>query len=139
MADHTDEPAEGLSPAELEAEHAEGLPDREAMSTLNPGAAIDPAGALGAGGLLNLDVNLDLNADAAAPVSAAVAANANVAAPIDASVSANVASPDGTSIAMANQDSVIAQDLDGTAVANVDQGSTIDQGDTNPASGDSAA
>ena len=81
------------------------------------------------GGLLDLDVNLDLDADAAAPISAAVAANANVAAPIDAAVSANVLSPDGTSIAVADQDSVILQDLDGTAEASVDQDSTINQGE----------
>ena len=41
--------------------------------------------------LLDLNVNLDLALDLAAPIDAAVAANANVAAPIDAAVAANVA------------------------------------------------
>jgi hypothetical protein len=150
---------EGLSEAELEAQTGDQLPERAAMSTLDPGSALDPVGgitdgvgdtvggvtdgvdvgetvggatgALG-GGLLDLDVNLDLDADAAAPVSAAVAANANVAAPIDAAVSANIASPDGVSIASASQDSVIVQDLDGTAEASVDQASNIEQGEATP-------
>jgi hypothetical protein len=144
------EPREnGLSPEELEAERAESLPDREAMSTLDPTAGLDPVTslpvpelpdpnvALEAGGLLDLDVNVDLTADAAAPVSAAVAANANVAAPIDAAVSANIASPDATSAAVANQQSTIVQQLDGTAVADVDQDSDIGQGEV--AEGDASA
>jgi hypothetical protein len=141
---------DGLSPAELEAETAERLPDREAMSTLDPTAGLDPAGTVdgiagtvggalpaGTGGLLDLDVNVDLSADAAAPINAGVAANANVAAPIDAAVSANVASPDATSAAVASQTSVIHQDLDGVAIADADQTSDIGQGEvaTPPADG----
>jgi hypothetical protein len=128
----------GLSPEELEAESAEKLPDREAMSTLDPTAGLDPAGTVGSvtdslpgvttPGLLDLDVNVDLTADAAAPINAGVAANANIAAPIDAAVSANVASPDATSAAVATQTSVISQDLDGVAIADADQSSAIDQG-----------
>lgn len=118
---------EGLTAEELDAQSASRLPDREAMSTLDPAIAVPAVPEIP--GLLDLDVNVDLDADAAAPISAAVAANANIAAPIDAAVSANVASPGATSIAMAEQDSVIVQDLDGTAEASVDQDSTINQGE----------
>jgi hypothetical protein len=124
-----DQTPDALSQEELEAQSAAGLPDREAMSTL----PVDPVGGVVdslPGGLLDLDVNVDLNADAAAPISAAVAANANVAAPIDAAVSANVASPDATSVASAPQTSLIAQELNGVAEANVDQDSSIAQGDS---------
>jgi hypothetical protein len=125
-----DRSQDGLSAEELDAQSAAALPDREAMSTLDPTSGLTDG--LNMPGLLNLDVNLDLNADAAAPISAAVAANANVAAPIDAAVSANVLSPDGTSMAVADQDSVIVQNLDGTADASVDQASTINQGEVAP-------
>jgi hypothetical protein len=101
--------ASELTPAEMEAQSCAQLPDKEAMS------------------LLDLNADLDLALDLAAPVDAAVAANANVAAPIDAAVSANILSPESTSIASADQDSIIMQDLDGTAVAEASQDSTIDQ------------
>jgi hypothetical protein len=131
MSEHN--PSDGLSAEELDAESAAALPDREAMSTLDPTSGLTDGLTLPEmGGLLDLDVNLDLDADAAAPISAAVAANANVAAPIDAAVSANVLSPDGTSMAVADQDSVIVQNLDGTADASVDQDSTINQGEVAP-------
>jgi hypothetical protein len=58
-----------------------------------------------------------------------VAANANIAAPIDAAVSANTLSPDATSVAQASQDSTIVQNIEGSAEANADQTSTIEQGD----------
>jgi len=106
------EDQDGLSPQELEAQEASNLPDREAMS------------------LLDVNANLDLALDVAAPIDAAVAANANVAAPIDASVSANVLSPDGTSVAQSPQNVTIAQDLDGEATAIANQDSTIGQGET---------
>jgi hypothetical protein len=126
MADHDKE----LTQSELEAETAEGLPERAAMSSIPPlpgGEALE----LG-GGLLDLDVDVDLSADAAAPVGAAVAANANVAAPIDAAVAANVASPDATAAAAATQNSTIIQDMDGTAIADSDQVSGIEQGEDTP-------
>ena len=119
-----------LTPEELEAQEAAQLPDREAMSTLPtdlPGSE-----ALLGTGLLDLDVNVDLSADAAAPVGAAVAANANVAAPIDAAVAANVASPNGVAAASAPQTSVIGQELNGVANAETNQTSNIDQGGTDP-------
>src|SRR5918997_6410366 len=106
--------SEELSSQELEAEAAADLPDRQAMSLLDPASALD-------GGLLNVDVDLALDADVAAPIDAAVAANANVAAPIDAAVAANVASPGAVSFASADQDSIIVQDLDGVANATATQ------------------
>jgi len=98
-----------LSPDEVEAQSGAALPDKEAMS------------------LLDVNADLDLALDLAAPVDAAVAANANVAAPIDASVAANVLSFDSVASASADQDSVIIQNLDGTAVATATQDATIDQ------------
>jgi hypothetical protein len=109
----------GLDREELEAQGGEQVPDKEAMSLLDP--IVDQAS------LLNLDVNLAADLDASAPINAAVAANANVAAPIDAAVSANVLSPDATSAAIADQDSIIVQDLDGEATAISDQTSDIQQ------------
>ena len=98
-----------MSPEEVEAEAGAALPDKEAMS------------------LLDVNANLDLALDLAAPVDAAIAANANVAAPIDASVAANVLSFDSVAIASADQDSIIIQNLDGTAVATAIQDADIDQ------------
>ena len=98
-----------LSPAEVEAQAGAALPDKEAMS------------------LLDVNADLDLALDLAAPVDAAVAANANVAAPIDASVAANVLSFNSVASASADQDSVIIQNLEGTAVATATQDADIDQ------------
>ncbi|HVE45545.1 MAG TPA: hypothetical protein VNA57_02195 [Acidimicrobiales bacterium] len=98
-----------LSPEEVQAQGAAELPDKEAMS------------------LLDINADLDLALDLAAPVDAAVAANANVAAPIDAAVSANVLSFDSTAVASADQDSIIMQNLEGEATATAVQDATIDQ------------
>jgi hypothetical protein len=114
----------GLSPEEMDAQDATALPDREAMSTLNPDPSLP---ALPDVALLDVDANLDLALDVAAPIDAAVAANANVAAPIDAAVSANVLSPDGTSVASAPQDSLISQNLEGEANATANQTAAIGQ------------
>jgi len=108
---------DGLTPEELAGHDAAALPDREAMSTIPTS-------------LLDLDVNLDAALDLAAPVDAGVALNANAALPIDAAVSANVLSPGAESGAQAEQISVINQDLDGVAIADPDQTSDIDQGET---------
>ena len=113
----------GLSAAELESQDVTVVPDREAMSLLD---GIDPSALLGTS-LLNVDVDLALDADVAAPIDAAVAANANVAAPIDAAVSANILSVDSNATAVADQDSIIIQDLDGTAIATAEQDATIQQ------------
>jgi hypothetical protein len=98
-----------LTPDEMEAESAAALPDREAMS------------------LLDLNANLDLALDLAAPIDAAVAVNANVAAPIDAAVAANIGSVGSEATAVADQDSVIIQNLEGTATATADQDATVQQ------------
>jgi hypothetical protein len=115
---------DGMTAAELAAQDVTAVPDREAMSLL--GDTLDPSALLETS-LLNVDVDLALDADVAAPIDAAVAANANVAAPIDAAVSANVLSVDSESAALADQDSVIIQDLDGTAEATAIQDATVDQ------------
>ena len=117
----------GMSAAELESQDVTAVPDREAMSLL--GDALDPSALLNTS-LLNVDVDLAADLNVAAPIDAAVAANANVAAPIDASVSANVLSVDSEAGALADQHSVIAQHLDGTAVATATQTAGIDQGGT---------
>ena len=117
----------GMSAAELESQDVTAVPDREAMSLL--GDSLDPSALLNTS-LLNVDVDLSLDADVAAPIDAAVAANANVAAPIDAAVSANVLAVDSEAQALADQDSVIAQNLDGTAVATAIQDANLDQGGT---------
>ena len=57
-----------------------------------------------------------------------MAANANVAAPIDAAVAANVGSVDSEAIAVADQDAVINQNIEGLAEADADQESDISQG-----------
>ncbi len=98
-----------LSSDEIEAQGGDELPDKEAMS------------------LLDVNANLDLALDIAAPIDAAVAANANVAAPIDASVAANVLSFDSTAAAVADQDSTVMQNLEGEATATATQDATIDQ------------
>ena len=56
-----------------------------------------------------------------------MAANANVAAPIDAAVAANIASVDSDAFAVAQQDAIIHQGIDGSAEANSTQTSDITQ------------
>jgi hypothetical protein len=77
--------------------------------------------------LLNVDVNAAIDADLAAPIAGAVAANANVAAPIDAAVAANIGSALSSATAVADQDAVITQNIEGTAQATAEQDSTITQ------------
>ncbi len=113
-----------ITDAELESQDVTAVPDREAMSVL--GDSLDPSSLLGTS-LLNVDVDLAVDADVAAPIDAAVAANANVAAPIDAAVSANVLSVNSEAGALADQDSVIVQDLDGVAEATANQDANLDQ------------
>lgn len=98
-----------LTMDDLEAEGGQALPAKEVIS------------------LLDLNVNLDLMLDVAAPIDLAVAANANVAAPIDAAVAANVLSDFSSATAVADQDAVIAQSIDGVAIADAPQTSLIDQ------------
>ena len=110
--------------------------DPVAGATGNPvaGAAVPDTGvetpdtsSLLDGNLLNVNVNLDADVDVAAPIDGAVAANANVAAPIDAAVAANVGSVDSQAVSIAQQDAIINQDITGSAEANADQQSDIQQ------------
>lgn len=94
------------------------LPDGTAPTDL--GGTLD-------GNLLNVNVDLAADADIAAPINGAVAANANVAAPIDAAVAANIGSIDSDAIAVAQQDAIISQQIDGSATASADQQSNIEQ------------
>jgi hypothetical protein len=87
---------------------------------------VDPATALD-GDLLNVNVDLAADADIAAPINGAVAANANVAAPIDAAVAANIGSIDSDAFAVAQQDAIITQNIDGSATAMADQQSDLEQ------------
>ncbi|WP_079597454.1 peptidoglycan-binding protein [Arthrobacter sp. P2b] len=97
----------------------ESLPDVGALP-------VDPAAALD-GDLLNVNVDLAADADIAAPINGAVAANANVAAPIDAAVAANIGSIDSQAYAVAEQDAIISQHIEGQANASADQQSNLEQ------------
>lgn len=79
------------------------------------------------GDLLNIDVNLAADADLTAPIAGAVAANANVAAPIDAAVAANVGTIASSATAIADQDAIIDQSIEGDTSATADQDSDISQ------------
>lgn len=94
------------------------LPDAETVPDLT--SSLD-------GDLLNVDVDVAADADIAAPINGAVAANANVAAPIDAAVAANIGSIDSEAAALAQQDAIINQQIDGEATATADQQSDIGQ------------
>lgn len=72
-------------------------------------------------------MNVDADVDLAAPIAGAIAANANVAAPIDAAVAANVGSVDSQAVSIAQQDAIINQDITGSADANAEQTSDIQQ------------
>ena len=84
-----------LTREEMQAQDGSELPDKEAMS------------------LLDVNADLDLALD--------------IAAPIDAAVAANALSFDSTAQALADQDSVVMQTLDGEATATANQDATIDQ------------
>jgi hypothetical protein len=108
-AQDPDDITDGLTPEELEAEEVTALPDKEVAS------------------ILDLNVDADIALDLAAPIDLAVAANANVAAPIDAAVGANVLSAGSTAQALADQDTMITQDIVGDSTASATQVSDIDQ------------
>ena len=91
-----------------------------------PAPVIDAGDAL-SGDLLNVDVNLAADLDIAAPIAGAVAANANVAAPIDAAVAANIGTVASSATAVADQDAIIEQTIEGDATATADQDSEITQ------------
>ena len=79
------------------------------------------------GDLLSVNVDLAADLDVTAPIAGAVAANANVAAPIDAAVAANIASVASSATAIADQDAIIEQTIDGDSTAIADQDSEISQ------------
>jgi len=114
-----------LSMAEVEAEDAVSLPNKEVLS------------------LLDVNANVDLGLDLAAPVDLAAAANLNVAAPIEAAASANVLSPGAEAVGMAHQSGTLDQTLSGEAHATAPQHAQISQnansdGATAPADGTTA-
>lgn len=98
----------------------EPLPTDGATTTVDTNDALS-------GPLLNVDVNVDGDVDVAAPIDGAVAANANVAAPINAGVAANVGTIDSNAVAVAQQDAIINQNIEGSAEANAEQQSDIVQ------------
>ena len=79
------------------------------------------------GDLLSVDVDLAADLDVAAPIAGAVAANANVAAPIDAAVAANIGAVASSATAVADQDAIIEQTIEGDSTATADQDSEITQ------------
>jgi hypothetical protein len=116
-------------------------PAVEAEPTDDTGDAVD-TGALGtvgetidgvdtgdalSGNLLNVNVDVAADLDLAAPIAGAVAANANVAAPIDAAVAANIGTLASEAVAVADQDAIINQSIEGDATATADQESEITQ------------
>jgi hypothetical protein len=98
-----------LTPADIDAETATALPNKEVLS------------------LLDVNANVDLGLDLAAPVDLAAAANLNVAAPIEAAASANVLSPDATAIGVAEQQGSISQGITGSADATAPQHADVTQ------------
>lgn len=101
--------------------------DAAATGGSTVGSTTDAASGALDGDLLNVDVNVDADADLAAPINGAVAANANVAAPIDAAVAANIGSDNSEAVAVAQQDAIINQSIEGSAEASSDQQSDIEQ------------
>jgi len=89
-------------------------------------SGIDTGDAL-SGDVLNVNVNLAADAQLAAPIAGAVAANANVAAPIDAAAAANIGTVASDAVAVANQDAIINQSIEGDATAVSDQDSDLTQ------------
>lgn len=123
---------------------ADATADAGQVSSIEQGAAPEPDGTiadgtesvtegtgtigdLADGDLLNVNVDLDGDANIAAPINGAVAANANVAAPIDAAVAANIGSIGSDAVAVAQQDVIIDQGIDGAAEATSNQQSDITQ------------
>lgn len=114
----------GLSLAELQAERAIALPDKEVVSVID----------------VNADIDLSINA--ASPIDLAAAANLNVAAPIQAAAGANVLAYGSDATATATHGAtgtVVTQTLDADANAFSSQDSLIDQTDdlvVDPGTGD---
>ena len=126
------EPA-GAAAAALPGELPDGtlpdgtLPDGTLPDGTLPDVEVPDAASMLDGNLLNVDVNLAADAELAATINGAVAANANVAAPIDAAVAANIGSIDSDAVAIAQQDAIINQSIDGDVEASADQQSDLQQ------------
>jgi hypothetical protein len=106
---------------------AAGTTDGTADAGTDDGVAAIDAGDALSGDILNVDVNVAADADLTAPIAGAIAANANVAVPIDAAAAANVGSIDSTAVAVADQDAIIDQSIEGDTSATTDQDSDISQ------------
>ncbi|HEV7848661.1 MAG TPA: peptidoglycan-binding protein [Mycetocola sp.] len=104
-----------------------GLPVDGAPLPADGNVVPDELGSALSGDLLDVDIDLAADADVAAPINGAVAANANVAAPIDAAVAANIGSIDSNAVAIAQQDAIITQNIDGEATATAGQQSDLQQ------------
>jgi hypothetical protein len=109
------------------------VPDVGAAAGAAAGAAGDAVsgvdtGDMLSGDVLSVDVNVAADADLTAPIAGAIAANANVAAPIDAAAAANIGSVASEAVAIANQDAIIDQSIEGDTSATTDQESDISQG-----------
>ena len=117
------------SPADAAPTEASAAADNAVPDAAVPGTGVEAPDTsnLLDGNLLNVNVNLDADVDVAAPIDGAVAANANVAAPIDAAVAANVGSVDSQAVSIAQQDAIINQQITGSAEANANQQSDIQQ------------
>jgi hypothetical protein len=126
------------APADPAAAGTDSMPSEQVLPGEGPGVPSDVPGELPEdpstevggmldGNLLNVNVDLDGDVGVAAPINGAVAANANVAAPIDAAVAANIGSVDSDAVAVAQQDAIINQNIEGSAEANADQDSGITQ------------
>ena len=105
------------------------LPDGTLPDGTLPDGSLPDTSSMLDGDLLNVNVDLAADADLSAPINGAVAANANVAAPIDAAVAANVGSVDSSATAVAQQDAIINQNIEGSAEATSTQTSDISQPD----------
>jgi hypothetical protein len=116
----------GTDPAGEPAPAIDGTVGNVAGTVGDTVSGIDTSGAL-SGDVLNVNVDLQADANLTAPIAGAVAANANVAAPIDAAAAANIASVASSATAIANQDAIIEQSIEGDATANADQDSEITQ------------
>ena len=104
-----------------------GTPADTGGTPTDDGLGAVESGDMLSGDVLNIDVNVAADADLTAPIAGAVAANANVAAPIDAAAAANVGSIASSATAIADQDAIIDQSIEGDTSATADQDSDISQ------------
>ena len=123
--DQTNDVVDGGTPPPPPAS-TEPVGDSSVQDATGAVTAVDTGDML-SGDVLNVDVNIAADADLAAPIAGAVAANANVAAPIDAAAAANIGTIASSATAIADQDAIIDQSIEGDSTATADQDSQIDQ------------